>query len=766
MRLKIDGTDIEAEPSMSVKDAARQAGIMIPGLCDYPGLKPHGGCRLCLVEIEGVRGFPSSCTMPIFEGMVVRTSTPALLDLRKSILEMLLSEHPSACLTCERAGRCDEAREPMRKVPQTMGCRYCPKDLRCALQETVKSVGLDWVELPHIGTSKEPVRGPFFDRDPNLCILCGRCVRACEAKDASAISFVFRGSDTSIGTAFDKPLEDVGCRFCGACVDVCPTGALSERAGRWAGPAENVILTTCPYCGANCQIGLEVAGGKLLRVANVGSNLCVRGRFGTGFVQDSSRLKRPLVRKNGKLVESSWEEALAVAANGLAKYSGEQFAAITSGICTNEALYMIKKFAREVMKSDAVASDPFASGIAQQDLTSLSSNQTSSSISILVIGDIAQTNPAIEQALKSAKNLVVISAFKTSLAKAASIWLRPDPGFEQLLLASMVRVALGDDPKFDAFGVSANDVRKAAAALAGAIVIVGPDCSNEVVKSASDLAKAVRGRLAVLGLNCNSQGACGLGLGCRYQETVQALSQISQSRIKAAYIVGSNPARAMPELLKPLSILEFLVVQDLFLTETGMLANVVLPAASFAEVDGTITGPAGELLRVKKAIDPLGSSKPDWLITALLAHKMGAAGFEFDGPESIPKEMQPCLEKMHEYEESLSGKTPETALEDYPLILVAGPSLYSFGSSTRTSRIPDLRYLTTDRYVEIHHADAQHARISPGDRIILEARKGRVKAVAKISRRVAEGVLRIDLQPDLRNIMDGRICAVRVRPDV
>ena len=302
-----------------------------------------------------------------------------------------------------------------------------------------------------------------------------------------------------------------------------------------------------------------------------------------------------------------------------------------------------------------------------------------------------------------------------------------------------------------------------ALSLAGATLVIGPDCCADVVVAASRLAKALKGRLAVLGANCNSQGASILGMGRDYHETIQA---ISLGKIKAAYIVGSNPARAMPEMVESLSGLEFLVVQDIFLTETAKLASVVFPAASFAEVDGTYSGPGGELLRLKRAIEPLARSRPDWQITGQLAAKMGAVGFDFDGPESVLREMQAQPAQNQADLESSALEAPEKPSDNAQFILMAGPSLYSFGSGTRTSRIPDLRYLTRERWAELNPEDAKSLGISNGDVIILDTNKGSIKAVSKLSKRVPRGVLRIDLQCDLNRFMNDRVCHVGLRRDV
>ena len=257
--LTIDGTDVKAEKGDTVLEAAQSAGLYIPTLCYHPDLMPYGGFRLCVVEIEKMRGFPTSCTTPATEGMVVTTNSPQLQELRKSFLQLILTEHPNACLTCHRRERCKPYDICLRHVAVTERCVSCPKNKQCELQYLVDYIGIDEVTLPY-KYKDLPVdftREPLVQRDYNLCILCGRCVQACsDARGIGAVSFVNRGIDTVVGTAHDKPLQDSGCRFCGACVEVCPTGALMDEGARYK-PEHNheEISVPCKYA---CPAGINV----------------------------------------------------------------------------------------------------------------------------------------------------------------------------------------------------------------------------------------------------------------------------------------------------------------------------------------------------------------------------------------------------------------------------------------------------------------------------------------------------------------------------
>jgi len=263
IRLTIDGINTEVAKGTTVLQAAQEAGVYIPTLCYHPNLQPYGGCRLCIVEIAGMRGLPTACTTPVAEGMQVTTNTPQLQELRRSFLQLILTEHPNACLTCHRRQRCRPYDICLRNVDVTERCVSCPNNGQCELQCVADYIGMQEVPLPYHykDLPVDYTREPLIKRDYNLCILCGRCVQMCaEVRGIGAVSFINRGFETVVGTAYDRPLQDSGCRFCGACVEVCPTGALMDAGAEYLPervPEE--LAVPCRYaCPANINVPLYV----------------------------------------------------------------------------------------------------------------------------------------------------------------------------------------------------------------------------------------------------------------------------------------------------------------------------------------------------------------------------------------------------------------------------------------------------------------------------------------------------------------------------
>jgi NADH-quinone oxidoreductase subunit G/formate dehydrogenase alpha subunit len=341
--LTIDGQKVTVPAGTTVLDAARQAGIFIPTLCHDPELSGWGGCRLCVVEIQGMRNLPASCVTAAAAGMVVHTASEAVIEARKTILDLLLSNHPEDCLTCGRNGD-------------------------CRLQDYAYYYGVrrgTFTGERHAYPVED--ENPFIVRDMNKCILCGKCVRACaEIQGNSVVDFAYRGFATKIAPAMDTPLGSSACVFCGNCVAMCPTGALQEKGLRSAARTWEVkkVTTTCPYCGTGCTIELNVKDGKVVGVTSTaggevnGRALCVKGRFGYGFIHHPDRLTRPLVKKDGRFVETTWEEALALVAAKLKSVKEscgpDAVGILTSARCTNEENYLLNKFARAVIGTNNI----------------------------------------------------------------------------------------------------------------------------------------------------------------------------------------------------------------------------------------------------------------------------------------------------------------------------------------------------------------------------------------------------------------------------
>lgn len=331
--LTINGQRVEVEPETTILQAAEKLGIFIPTFCYDPELTLVGACRMCVVEVERARALMASCCTPVMEGMVVHTESERVHAARKENLNLLLANHPLDCLTCEKTGD-------------------------CRLQDYCYLYGIS--ESDYHGDQKNyelDDTNPFFIRNMNKCVLCGLCVRTChEINGAGAIEFMNRGFNSKVTTAFDDPLENSSCVFCGMCVDACPVGALIPKQGVGKGrPWElSSVKTVCPYCGTGCGLELYVkdntvvgAKGDVTSPVNRGQT-CVKGRFGFDFLQSPERLKSPLIRKNGELVESSWDEALDLIAKKFKEVKGTELAGLASARVTNEENYLFQKLLRSL----------------------------------------------------------------------------------------------------------------------------------------------------------------------------------------------------------------------------------------------------------------------------------------------------------------------------------------------------------------------------------------------------------------------------------
>jgi predicted molibdopterin-dependent oxidoreductase YjgC len=340
----LHGKKVQGKRGQTILEVFRDNGVYVPTLCYHPKMPPYGGCRLCIVEVENMRGLPPSCTTPANDGMVIRTHTERVVQVRKTVLELLLAYGDHNCLLCEQTGDCE-------------------------LQDLVYEHGIDRVSLK---SSFVPVprddSNTMIVRDQNKCVLCGRCVRGCiDIQVNGVIDIAVRGADAFISTFNNTSLKESNCVFCGECVSVCPTGALTYKQARFQGRPWDLrkVTTTCTYCGVGCQMELNVKDNRVVKVTSshriAGPNngsLCVKGRFGYDFINHPDRLTRPLIKEQGIFREASWDEALDLVASRLgtikAKSGADSLAFFTSARCTNEENYLMNKFARAVIGTNNI----------------------------------------------------------------------------------------------------------------------------------------------------------------------------------------------------------------------------------------------------------------------------------------------------------------------------------------------------------------------------------------------------------------------------
>ncbi len=814
--LTIDGHEARCPAGSTIYEAAAAVGIHIPTFCHHEKLEPVGACRMCLVEIEGVRGLQTSCTTPVRDGMVVRVHTsPAAVKARKANIEFLLTNHPLDCPVCDKGGEC-----PLQDQAMLDG----PGESR-------------YIEQKRHKNKRYPL-GDMIVLDQERCVLCWRCIRFLdEWADDHELDLFGRGSNTRIDTFANRPLRS---KWQGNTIDICPVGALTSRVFRFEARVWELTNTPsiCPMCSVGCNIVLGVKNNQLRRITpreNRQVNdawICDKGRFIHGYVDHPDRLRTPLIRHDGELRPASWPGALDLIARRfnqiLEEHEPEAIAGLGSTHVTNEASYLFQRFMRSVVGCNNV--DHL--GRVPEGVTPLRSlPELEHKDAILLLGfDPSTEAPLLELWIKRAvihhgANVLVANPRRIELGRYRGPWLAYRPGKGQVLMHGLARAILDagladaesqgaratNTSEYQSWledwspsqvervtGVSPESLQQAAQILGQArhpIILYGPawmrDSANlDAMTNVSLLLGDVE--TGFVADDNNTLGAREMGVvpdlypgGQSFQDNrirnrlagfwggrlspVEGLNfdgMMEKARagsLQAMWIMGSDPANDCRIAGEALGRIPFLVVQDLFMTDTASLAEVVLPAASFAETDGCYINLTGRLQVLRAGMRPPGEAKPDWWIIAELAKRMlpdkRGSAWDFRGPAQVLGEIARALPNFRGVNYARMGETgfqrpsPEARARrafarvepevvphdpDFPLILATGRTLYDQG--TLTKRSAQVQNLVPAAFVMINPRDAKELELSDGDGVSVISSKGRLAFTLRVSDKVTPGV--------------------------
>lgn len=604
--LKIDGKDVKVPEGTNLIDAAESAGIHIPNLCYLKGMRGIGACRMCLVEIEGAKGHAVGCITRVKEGMNVTTSTEQIEEMRKFVLDLILSMHPLDCMTCTKAGVC------------TLQQYAYDKEIKES-NFTRKKFGY-------------PVdaANPFIKRDPDYCILCARCVRVCKEQGTNVLDFMGRGVGAKVATAMDKPLQESGCTFCGSCIDACPVNAILE-ADRWRKGREWDYTKTnsvCLSCGNGCDITVSTKDGDLVKInsggleGSVEKYICAIGRYGFDSVSSDARVTSPMIRVNGELKEATWKDALNAAAVKL-KSAGEKTGIISTAGILNQDAFVLSKFASDVVKTKNI--DTTASLYADAESMKFSDSADMDSADMVVLAGLNPSQwerilPALDASIRRrvsrGAKLIVINPGETRASSIATVNISAD---EASSLAQVAKALIAKGKKADnalASAVSGStvseDAEKAAALLAEAkspVIFCHPSLFN----AARNISLLMDIKVIAVPYEANARGVISLGLtteGKTYKEMVSG-------GVEVLYAVGEVPVEKRPNV-------NFLIVQTSYMTELAKQADVIFPAATCLESEGTIINYLGKVKESVKAVEPAGDAKQHKNILIELSKVMGA----------------------------------------------------------------------------------------------------------------------------------------------
>ncbi len=793
--LTINEKEVSVPARTLLVDAARMAGVEIPVFCSHPKLDPVGCCRMCLVEVDGPRGtaMMASCTMPVGDGMVVRTDTEQVRRVQEANLGFILLNHPLDCPICDKGGECPLQDQTMR-FGQGISQLIEPKRLAKKHYDISDTIVLD----------------------QERCVLCWRCIRYLEEwEDKPQLGLFERGNDTIVDIQEGRPVD---AKTSGNIIDLCPVGALTNRVARFAYRPWEIERTPsiCMHCSVGCNVRLDSRTHQLRRIVgreNMQVNdqwICDKGRFAHGWVNDKKRLTAPLLRKNGRLTQVQWSEALAYIAGKAAgikeKYGADAIGAIGSGKISNEGNYALQRFMRGVIGTNNIdhrdGGDVAALPTGLPALAELMKPQYGPDPqvdTVLLFGvDPSEELPVLDLHLKRAilrggVKLIIAHARKIELTRYEGPYLAYKPGEEIPLIDSLTQAVQGSG---ETEGDSAT--RAAAGLLAEsekALIIYGPmaargESGSGVRLGLERLAQAAGEgtRVAYVGLDGNAQGCRDMGVlpdrlpgqfplddaeakarleglwGCTLSGSpgYTYKQMLDSQEMRALFVNGANPAAESPDWAASLDDLDLLVVTDLLPTETAEKADVVLPAQGWAESDGTYTNLERRVQRAPKAVaDPKSRAAPDWMIFIHLARQMGAA-WPFTDVRSVTEEItwavpayaglnwealgdqgrQWAAEAAPSAAESTGRGTagvPAGASEeaDYPLSLVTGTVLYDGG--TLFGLTEQMHGMAHGATVTLNPADAATFGVEAGSPVTVQSDQGQLEVTAAVDAQVQQG---------------------------
>lgn len=858
----INGKKVACHSDATILTAAIQNNIDIPTLCYHPQLKPHGACRICLVEDEKNGRLMASCVTPPAKDMSILTNTPRILNHRRNIVRLMMAEHPESCILCSKGNRCE-----LRKIAARLG-----------IGEP------DLYPMPNFKPYEQ--LNPFITRDLSKCILCGKCIRADHALvHAGAIDYNNRGFLSRPATVHETPLEGSNCTFCGTCVSICPTGALSAGNSRFVGTPDKEMDSICGFCGAGCSLSLGVSGQQVVDVNPSrlpetvnGVTLCVRGHFANDFLLSADRLKTPMIASTEENAEPShvqvsWDDALCTVVSRLSeikdKHGPQSLAFIGSSKCSNEENYLFQKIARVSLGTNNVVNMGHAF---EQKLIALIDAKTKGCCRTNALSELekaqaivvvqADTDHAvpvaayhIKRAAGHSTSLVVLDSRKTDLVPPASVWLRP-VAKDQLqvsiadvlnaLTKGVIQQKAHDQEFINAFtegfhqlndtlnaldaehiasqnSIPGQSITKAVELLAGKkiAVVIGGDIlhqsdGNRIVDALVNLVM-VTGSLGVKGAGFyiptkenNTTGALDMGMVPEFlpgrkalrrdsdrevfekiwqvklspepgMDIVRLIEAAESGQLKAAYIMGENLLRSLPQperVKNALKKLDFIVVQDIVDNQTAKIAHVILPGAAFAEKGGSFTNMEGRIQTFEPTVAPPGQAKPDLDILTLLINKLGYPEQNVT-IETIQQEIRQAVplysdfghqrQSWIKYDHTgspLSGggtkfsfapvleKKDSPADTSFPFTAVIGSLRFHLGSGTRTSRSERIQAHNGIGKIEISPSDCRKLALNDSGKIRVTSSSGTIEREYKTNPGLPPGQIFIPFAVSGNDVMN------------